>query len=110
MIHSTRPAAASAKCPKIRAGWKRLDRCPPRASHVPSNTNPPPAVTIQAISAAMDMTYLLVCVAGMADRPALAGLPEPLCLDGLGGHPNAEVVGQLSAQVPGHGQGGQADR
>jgi hypothetical protein len=55
----------------------------------------------------MDMTYLLVRVACVADRSYRAG---PLGLDGLLGHPDAEVVGQLPAQVPGHGQGGQADR
>src|SRR5437879_13137507 len=112
MIHTTRPAAASAKCPKITAGGKWLVRgvlVPPWASQGPSRTKPPMAVTTQAISAAMDMISLLVneCdvvriggfavsvgVAGLAaDRPTGADRLVTAGLGGLVDDPHAVAEG-----------------
>src|SRR6266567_9330264 len=126
MIHTTRPAAASAKCPKITAGGKWLVRgvlVPPLAIQVPSRTKPPMAVTTQAISAAMDMISLLVnecdvvriggfavSVGVAADRPTGADRLVTAGLGGLVDDPHAVAEGQLPTQIAGYRQAGQADR
>src|SRR5689334_9232682 len=64
MIQITRPVAASRKWLRIRGGRIRFPplrpcRMPPLESQIASNTNPPPAVAIHAISAAHSIPRLL---------------------------------------------------
>src|SRR5207248_11388723 len=105
MIHTPRPAAASAKCPKITAGGKWLvrgERVPPLAIQVPSRTNPPTAVTSQAISAAMVMIGLLQWWERNSTGVTLG-------LGGFGGHADAVAVGELAAEVARNGEQREAD-
>src|SRR5918999_4971712 len=67
MIHSTRPVAASAKCPRIRGGRIRplsRWRIPPRANQMASMMKPPPAVRTQAINAAHSIPQRLLVRGG----------------------------------------------
>src|SRR5690349_11711074 len=101
MIHSTRPIAARKKWVKTTPGENRLccpasRRRPPRAIQVPSNTNPPPAVTSQVMSAATSIRTVLSCLGAVA-----------VGLLGLIDNAHAVAVGELSSEPSGHAQSGE---
>src|SRR5437764_11148132 len=102
MIHTTRPAAASAKCPNTTPGGRWLvrgSRSAPLAIQVPSMTKPPTAVSSHVTRAAIPMII----------SPDLRGGKEKSAAVTVGlscfvGHPHAVVVGELAAEIPRHGE------